>query len=56
VTIADDPPIVTVTATDADAAEAGKIGVFSFNEPEEPGGWLTVSFTRSGTATNSSDY
>jgi hypothetical protein len=58
VTIADDPPIVTVTAIDADAAEAGQDpGVFSFTRA---GGnlaaALTVSFTRSGSATNSSDY
>ena len=58
VTIADDPPIVTVTATDADAAEAGQDpGVFTFTRT---GGnlaaALTVSFSRGGTAANNSDY
>lgn len=58
VTIADDPPIVTVTATDADAAESGQDpGVFTFTRT---GGnlaaALTVSFSRGGTATNNSDY
>ena len=57
-TIADDPPIVTVTATDENAAEAGQDpGVFTFTRT---GGnlaaALTVSFTRAGTAANNSDY
>ncbi|MCM3901686.1 MAG: hypothetical protein ND866_08270 [Pyrinomonadaceae bacterium] len=58
VTIADDPPIVTVTATDANASEAGQDpGVFTFTRT---GGnlaaALTVSFSRGGTAANNSDY
>jgi hypothetical protein len=58
VTIADDPPVVSVTATDADAAEAGPDpGAFSF---ARTGGKLAaslnVSFARSGTATHVTDY
>ena len=58
VTIADDPPVVTVTATDANAAEAAQdFGVFTFTRT---GGnlaaALTVSFSRGGTAANVSDY
>ena len=57
-TITDDPPIVTVTATDSDASEAGQDpGVFTFTRT---GGnlaaALTVSFSRGGTASNGSDY
>jgi hypothetical protein len=58
VTIADDPPVVSVTATDPDASEAGPdSGVFTFTRT---GGnlaaALTVGFSRAGTATNTSDY
>jgi hypothetical protein len=58
VTIADDPPVVTLTATDSNAGEAGQdVGVFTFTRS---GGnlaaALTVRFSRSGTAANSSDY
>ncbi|MDH4066589.1 MAG: hypothetical protein OEW19_19480, partial [Acidobacteriota bacterium] len=58
VTIADDPPVVNVTATDPDAAEAGgDPGTFTFTRS---GGNLaaplTVSFSRSGTASNVSDF
>ncbi|MCI0635539.1 MAG: hypothetical protein L0206_16740, partial [Actinobacteria bacterium] len=58
VTIEDDPPVVTVSATDPDASEAGPdSGTFTFTRS---GGnlaaSLTVSFTRGGTATNTSDY
>lgn len=58
VTIADDPPVVNVTATDASAAEAGgDPGTFTFTRS---GGnlaaSLTVSFTRGGSATNVSDF
>jgi hypothetical protein len=58
VTIVDDPPVVNVTATDPDAAEAGSDpGVFTFTRS---GGnlaaTLTVNFTRTGTATNVSDF
>jgi hypothetical protein len=58
VTLADDPPVVTVSATDPDAAEAGPDpGTFTFTRS---GGnlaaSLNVSFTRGGTATHISDY
>jgi hypothetical protein len=58
VTIADDPPVVSVVATDPDAAEAGADrGIFTFTRS---GGnlaaALTVGFTRTGTATNVSDF
>jgi hypothetical protein len=57
VTIADDPPVVNVTATDSDASEAGPDpGRFSFTRA---GGNLAaaldVAFTRGGTA-SPSDY
>jgi hypothetical protein len=58
VTIADDPAVVTVTASDPDASEAGPDpGVFTFTRA---GGnlaaALTVSFARGGTAANTADY
>jgi len=58
VTIADDPPVVTVVATDPDAAETGPdSGTFRFMRS---GGnlatALTIGFTRGGTAANGFDY
>jgi len=58
VTIVDDPAIVTVAATDADASEVGlDPGLFTFTRT---GGnlaaALTVGFTRAGTAINNGDY
>jgi len=58
VTIADDPPVVDVVATDPDASEAGPDpGAITFTRR---GGnlaqSLTAGFTRSGTATLISDY
>ncbi|MEZ5291743.1 MAG: Calx-beta domain-containing protein [Vicinamibacterales bacterium] len=58
VTIADDPPVVEIVATDPDASETGPDpGAFTVTRR---GGnlaqALTVSFTRSGTATSSSDF
>jgi hypothetical protein len=58
VTIADDPPVVDLRASDPDAAEAGPDpGAFTFSRQ---GGnlavGLTVAFTRGGTATNVSDF
>jgi hypothetical protein len=58
ITIADDPPVVTVTATDADAAEAGlDPGTLTFTRT---GGNLAVAlnvfYTKAGTATNGFDY
>jgi pyrimidine deaminase RibD-like protein len=58
VTIADDPPVVTVTASDPDASEKGPDpGVFTF---ARTGGDLAASLTAryalGGTASNSADY
>jgi hypothetical protein len=58
VTIADDPPVVNLVASDPDAAETGPdTGAFTFTRS---GGnlaaALTVSFTRTGTAANVSDF
>jgi hypothetical protein len=58
VTIADDPALVTVVATDPNAAEAGPdTGTFTFTRS---GGNLAASLgvdiTRAGTATSGSDY
>jgi hypothetical protein len=56
--IADDPPVVTLTATDPDAAEAGPDpGAFTFTRSGgNPAASLTVSFSRTGTATNVTDF
>ena len=58
VTIADDPPLVSVTATDASAAEAGSDpGVFTFTRTGgDTGAALTLLVSRSGTAANGGDY
>ena len=58
VNIADDPPIVSIVATTANASEVGPVnGLFTFNRS---GGniaaALTVNFTITGTATNGTDY
>lgn len=51
----DDTPVVTLTATDATANEAGDTGTFTFTRNSTSDS-LTVNFTRSGTATSGSDY
>jgi hypothetical protein len=58
VTIADDPPVVTVVATDPDAAEAGlDRGTFTFTRSGgNPAAALNVLYTKAGTATNGFDY
>ena len=58
VTIADDPPLVSVTATDPDAAEAGPDpGSFTFTRSGgKLAASLSVGFSRSGTATHGADY
>ena len=58
VTIADDPPVVNLVATDADASEAGSgTGTFTF---QRSGGALTlpltVNYTIGGSALNGTDY
>ncbi|HKE42925.1 MAG TPA: Calx-beta domain-containing protein [Steroidobacteraceae bacterium] len=58
VTIADAVlPTVTVTATDANAAETGlNPGVFTFTRTGATTNSLTVNFTLGGSATNGTDY
>jgi regulation of enolase protein 1 (concanavalin A-like superfamily) len=54
----DDTPVVTLSATDAAAAEHATTpdtGTFTFTRNSTAGS-LTVNFTRSGTATSGSDY
>ena len=48
-------PVVTVTATDADAGEPGNNGQFTFTR-DNTAGSLTINYTVTGTATNGSDY
>jgi hypothetical protein len=58
ITVSDPPtPIVTVSAFDPDAAEAGlETGTFRFTRTGDLNTSLTVSYTRSGTAVNGTDY
>jgi hypothetical protein len=58
ITIADAAlPLVSVTALDADAAEAGlDPGVFQFARTGDPSAPLTVNYSRGGSALNSTDY
>lgn len=54
--IDNDTPIVTLSATDPLANEAGDTGTFTFSRSGGVDSSLTVNFTRSGTATSGSDY
>ena len=57
VTIAsEDPPTVTVVATDAAAGEAANPGVFTISRTGPTTAALTVSYTVSGSATSVTDY
>ena len=58
VTIADnDPPAVTIDATDPDAAEVGgDSGTFTVSRTGPTTSSLTVSYTITGSATNGTDY
>jgi len=58
VTIYDeDPAVVSITATDASAAEpSGNNGNFRITRAGNPANALTVNYTLSGTATNGTDY
>ncbi len=57
VTIADnDPPVVTVAATQPNASEAGTNGVVTVFRSGCTTGALTVNFTYAGTATLNTDY
>jgi len=56
VTIADNDPLITVTATDSSAAESGPdTGTFRISRNNTTNA-LTVYYTMSGTATSGSDY
>jgi hypothetical protein len=57
-TITDDPPIVTVVASDPDASETGSDpGVFTFSRTGGAiGTALTVFFSHAGTASEGTDY
>src|SRR4029079_1787781 len=56
VTIADNEPIVTISASDPSATEtAGNTGTFTITRTTTSGS-LVVNFAKSGTATNSTDY
>ena len=58
VTITDtDTPLVSVTAFDSTASEAGTdLGTFRFSRTGSTAASLTVTFTVTGTATNGTDY
>jgi hypothetical protein len=57
VTISDnDPPVVTVTATDPAAGEPADNGLFTFTRTGPSTGDLTVNYTADGTATADTDY
>lgn len=57
VTIADAAPVVSVTAFDADASEAGPgLGTFRFTRTGAVTSSLTVTYTVTGTAINGTDY
>jgi subtilisin family serine protease len=51
-----DTPVVTVTATEATASEAGEPGAFTVGRSGETGSPLTVNYTLGGTAQNGGDY
>jgi K319L-like, PKD domain/Calx-beta domain len=57
-TIADDPPVVTVTATDLNASESGSDpGLFTFvRSGGDLAAQLSLIVSRGGTATNGADY
>ena len=52
----DDSPIVTIVATDPDAAETGDPGTFTLTRTGATTGALTVNLSRTGTATAGTDY
>ncbi len=49
-------PAITITASDASAAEVSNTGVFTVTASPAPTSALVVNLTRSGTATNNIDY
>src|SRR6185295_16367299 len=50
------PPVVTVSAADADAAESGDTGAFTITRTGSTAAALTVNYTLGGTASNGADY
>jgi hypothetical protein len=50
------PPTITIAATDASAAEPSGNGLFTVTASPAPSAPLTVNLSRSGSATNGSDY
>ncbi|MEQ1750115.1 MAG: Calx-beta domain-containing protein, partial [Prosthecobacter sp.] len=56
VTIADDEPLLSITATDANADEAGDAGAFTISRAGPITSSLSVNVTISGTATSGGDF
>ncbi|MDZ4405261.1 Calx-beta domain-containing protein [Prosthecobacter sp.] len=52
----DDSPAVSIVANDASASESGDAGQFTLTRTGDTAASLIVNVTRSGTATNSTDY
>lgn len=52
----DDKPVISITATDADAVESGDTGTFTITRTGSTAGPLTVNYTVSGTASSGTDY
>lgn len=52
----DDSPTVSIVANDPSAAEGGDAGQFTLSRTGDTTNALAVTLTRSGTATNSTDY
>ena len=55
-TIVDDEPLLSITATDANADEAGDAGAFTISRAGPITSSLSVNVTISGTATSGGDY
>jgi len=49
-------PVVSITATDANASESGDTGTFAISRTGSTTAALTVNYTTSGTAQNGTDY
>jgi len=52
----DDTPVVTITASDATATEGGDTGAFTISRTGPTTAALSVSFSRTGTATSGTDF
>ena len=55
-TVTASQPVVTIAASDSSAAEPSNAGQFSITRTGSTASSLSVSFSRSGSATNGSDY